>query len=1037
MKSYWHNAHDRFGDDAEPIKEASDSQKNMRTGQNIEDIERGAKDHSMFGLEDEPVLSQHRGRGKHRHQLRTPWKDRPAPQTGYDLPIEHESFYIDPITNRRVAKQAPGNSQKDDTEIPVKTFKAYRSQFVSDPNLSRTQAEDLWGWQQDEQSTAQSTEPRSGSYKYSQDLRKLKPERDNAAPVNTDSGRYDDLLRSRYRPFHDSEFDATLITSAERLSDDYDGRRDYRNAMEEAHDKFDDLKPPHQDVDEGYKSSAAEELASRLQAADKNVGMDAAPREDDTAAGPDHIFDSRIDHPTQNDSLGREEQALDFEEEMVTPEVLRQYQYSIGTVEPGHDTEATAEDLRAKYGEAEWQRCNSKEPSDPEAKSDPTIQQSNEQHIPEEHYGPYYHNEPDGVTLSAEEEISHELPPLPAEEEQDLPPLHADAESKDPEELYRYDESLRFDETIDQLPPSDKESSAEPRLCEAEEYNDTHPEERWGEDSLILENKSQAVRSSISRNDERGEREPMSLTREELSHFLDWREDPDLVKDPVQEGSDAQIKNDSSSGVTTTRDESTSSGFEAPQRLNSVYRGQGREANYLDSNTAKRLKQHSDILSRTELLESLGPLGHYDIDSSYWDRLESSAQVYEQQSHAHDEQAILAVKSAKSKAQAGDTTGQKLTGNYVRDFPEEFEKNWSQTLSSVPTEEEFFDESEAPSAGESMDGGLEGAFGRPTPYKIQPALDRHNQTDKTTAKEKDSYSQDSRELQNSYYEDCGEDTQPLLVKHYGTASGAAKDTSTAAQDTIEMADEGKTTELAGRTLTEETNSVPEKEPVLYKILAWDPTMQSINIAETSSMVPDFTSALSPADALLRLSHPTKFFPHFARLEAEGFEILSGSGDVLVFRKVRPSKPGQVEDTFKDGAQVAPQSQSATPPKPQEHVNPIDMTGRAPVAAPASANFASPTGYVKYDNLPETEASNLPPPPTPRVAYNINLRREEPVYSGPKFKTHGEQKQKLGLGKRLLVGGVWVAGISYGLGVISEYFTTGDASAPHDWDKRRK
>ncbi|KAG5953958.1 hypothetical protein E4U58_000255 [Claviceps cyperi] len=76
------------------------------------------------------------------------------------------------------------------------------------------------------------------------------------------------------------------------------------------------------------------------------------------------------------------------------------------------------------------------------------------------------------------------------------------------------------------------------------------------------------------------------------------------------------------------------------------------------------------------------------------------------------------------------------------------------------------------------------------------------------------------------------------------------------------------------------------QPVSYKVLAYDPSTQSISIAETSSGVSDTSTPASPADILPQLSNPARFFPYFSQLQAEGYEIASGSGDVLVFRKVR-------------------------------------------------------------------------------------------------------------------------------------------------------
>ena len=200
-------------------------------------------------------------------------------------------------------------------------------------------------------------------------------------------------------------------------------------------------------------------------------------------------------------------------------------------------------------------------------------------------------------------------------------------------------------------------------------------------------------------------------------------------------------------------------------------------------------------------------------------------------------------------------------------------------------------------------------------------------------------------------------------------------------------------------------SIPTKEPTNYKILAYDPTMQSIDIAETSSIVPDSASPLTPAEVLLRLSNPAKFFPHFGPLQAQGYEIVSGSGDVLVFRKVR------------DASVISTKSPAAShPERSRTTTNPID--GMQPIAA--TGNFASPTGFVNYDRPAPTEE--------PPFRSNIDMRREEEVFSGrSSWSEEGSEqasRKKMGLGKRALVGGVMVGGASYAVGVVSDYFQSG-------------
>jgi hypothetical protein len=97
-----------------------------------------------------------------------------------------------------------------------------------------------------------------------------------------------------------------------------------------------------------------------------------------------------------------------------------------------------------------------------------------------------------------------------------------------------------------------------------------------------------------------------------------------------------------------------------------------------------------------------------------------------------------------------------------------------------------------------------------------------------------------------------------------------------------------------------------------------------------------------------------------------------------------------------------------------------MTGK-PAPLPSAAAFASPTGFINYDAPPAAEEREPP------FRSNIDVRREEPVFSGPKITQDlgvGLKRRKRSVTKRVLIGGVWIAGLSYALGVIGEYFATG-------------
>jgi len=101
---------------------------------------------------------------------------------------------------------------------------------------------------------------------------------------------------------------------------------------------------------------------------------------------------------------------------------------------------------------------------------------------------------------------------------------------------------------------------------------------------------------------------------------------------------------------------------------------------------------------------------------------------------------------------------------------------------------------------------------------------------------------------------------------------------------------------------------------------------------------------------------------------------------------------------------------------------VDMMGK-----PVTGNFASPTGFVNYNELAEDAAEKPEPPFRTRAG----VRREEPVFSGPKADKAKGTKKKRSLGRRMVMGTVWVAGTAYAVGVLGEYFATGgmDGSGP--------
>jgi hypothetical protein len=334
-------------------------------------------------------------------------------------------------------------------------------------------------------------------------------------------------------------------------------------------------------------------------------------------------------------------------------------------------------------------------------------------------------------------------------------------------------------------------------------------------------------------------------------------------------------------------------------------------------------------------------LKEYDIKSASREDLEQSMDGHITASDAADREASAGILRSRQRAQ-GDNMAN-LTGNFVRDFPEEFSTSWGSSREGLQPK------GTSSSSCETYPKGLQGLH---------------------TPQEQDHSADTSR-------------IQPALSRQEPTVRRNLERSSTT------------------------PSATPNAEPTVYKVLAYDPNTQDINIAETTSIVSDQATPLTPAEVLLRLSSPAKFLPYFGPLQNQGFEIVSGSGDILVFRRVRTGS-----NTMLDSPQATTSSRSTNP------VNPIDMMGRV-TALPNAASFASPTGFVNYDGVP--------------FRSNIDVRREEPVFSGQKaytqdgetFTKDGKRiKGKRSFTKRLLIGGVWVAGVTYALGVVGQFFATG-------------
>ncbi|MCJ1479807.1 hypothetical protein MMC13_008493 [Lambiella insularis] len=77
----------------------------------------------------------------------------------------------------------------------------------------------------------------------------------------------------------------------------------------------------------------------------------------------------------------------------------------------------------------------------------------------------------------------------------------------------------------------------------------------------------------------------------------------------------------------------------------------------------------------------------------------------------------------------------------------------------------------------------------------------------------------------------------------------------------------------------------------YKVLALDESTQEVTIATTTSSLYESSSPPRSVPAILsHLKQPARYFDHFEPLEAAGYELVAGSRNTLVFKKVREGDP---------------------------------------------------------------------------------------------------------------------------------------------------
>ncbi|KAF4212448.1 hypothetical protein CNMCM8980_006358 [Aspergillus fumigatiaffinis] len=187
----------------------------------------------------------------------------------------------------------------------------------------------------------------------------------------------------------------------------------------------------------------------------------------------------------------------------------------------------------------------------------------------------------------------------------------------------------------------------------------------------------------------------------------------------------------------------------------------------------------------------------------------------------------------------------------------------------------------------------------------------------------------------------------------------------------------------------------------YRVLVYDPSALQVVEAETSSSLQSTDKLLSPAEVLSRLSHPAKFVPYLAKMHDDGYEIVSGGENIIVFRKASESGSVMRSKTSSRGGfaeRLTPRSD------PDENVQ-----------AATAPSDSSPNPAI----VSTTDASK----------------------GAGHAKAWSRVRTAL---RRMLIGGVATAGTCYAVGVVVEYFRTGgedglgiDAFTEFESERRRR
>ncbi|KAJ5373767.1 hypothetical protein N7517_005773 [Penicillium concentricum] len=192
----------------------------------------------------------------------------------------------------------------------------------------------------------------------------------------------------------------------------------------------------------------------------------------------------------------------------------------------------------------------------------------------------------------------------------------------------------------------------------------------------------------------------------------------------------------------------------------------------------------------------------------------------------------------------------------------------------------------------------------------------------------------------------------------------------------------------------------------FHILAFDTSTSQVIAAQADSFFGVDEEDNRPSKILSQLHNPAKFLPYFEKMQEGGYEIATGGGNILVFRKSQPTPCHTLSNTATD-------QQPVVHTKIARHLR-HDSTD--PAAKYAGAPWQSTTE-------PRSKTGSFSSEPESTTKSKSSFRKT---------------------GRRMLVAGTATAATCYAIGVMIEFFRTGgkdgrgiDGFTVFESDRRRR